>query len=148
GPGGFSQTITATQTFNNLTPGSYPVTANGVSSGGTDYSPNPASQTATVTTGSVASASVSYSVVVPGALNLKIDGMYLTQSVQTYSGSVPLVKDRDGFLRVFVTANQSNIAQPSVRVRFYNGINLVQTMTISAPGLSTPLSPDESSLSS
>ena len=30
--------------------------------------------------------------------------MYLTQSVQTYAGAVPLVKDRDGFLRVFVTA--------------------------------------------
>jgi hypothetical protein len=148
GPGGFSQTISATQTFTNLTPGTYTIAANGVSSGGTDYSPNPANQTASVTTGHVASASVSYSVVVPGALNLKIDGMYLTQSVQTYSGSVPLVKDRNGFLRVFVTANQSNLAQPSVRVRFYNGVTLVQTMTISAPGLSTPLSPDESSLSS
>ena len=123
GPGGFSQTITATQTFNNLTPGTYTITANSVSSGSTGYSPSPASQTTTVATGSVASASVSYSVVVPGALNLKIDGMYLTQSVQTYSGAVPLVKDRNGYLRVFVTANQSNVAQPAVRVRFYNGIN-------------------------
>ena len=149
GPGGFSQTITATQTFNNLTPGTYTITANSVSSGSTGYSPSPASQTTTVATGSVASASVSYSVVVPGALNLKIDGMYLTQSVQTYSGAVPLVKDRNGYLRVFVTANQSNVAQPAVRVRFYNGINPtpVQTLTINSPGLSTPLSPDESSLS-
>jgi hypothetical protein len=147
GPGGFSQTITATQTFSNLTPGTYTINANSVSSAGTDYSPAPASQTAAVVTGSVASATVTYSVVVPGALNLKIDGMYLTQSVQTYSGAVPLVKDRNGYLRVFVTANQSNVAQPAVRVRFYNGLTLVQTTTIPAPGLSTPLSPDESSLS-
>jgi hypothetical protein len=147
GPGGFSQTITGTQTFSNLTPGTYTINANSVSSAGTDYSPAPASQTAAVATGSVASATVTYSVVVPGALNLKIDGMYLTQSVQTYSGTVPLVKDRNGYLRVFVTANQSNVAQPAVRVRFYNGLTLVQTTTIPAPGLSTPLSPDESSLS-
>ena len=86
-------------------------------------------------TGSVSSAAVGYSVVIPGSLNLKIDGMYLTQSVQTYGGSVPLVKDRDGYLRVFVTANQSNAAQPAVRVRFYSSGTLVQTMTITAPGL-------------
>ena len=52
-------------------------------------------------------------------LNFCINGMYLTQSVQTYNGSVPLVKSRDGYLRVFVTANQSNTAAPSVRVTFY-----------------------------
>ncbi len=148
GPGGFSQTITATQSFADLTPGTYTITANSVSSSGTDYSPNSASQTAAVVTGSIASASVSYSVVVPGALNLKIDGLYLTQSVQTYAGAVPLVKDRDGYLRIFVTANQSNIAQPAVRVRFYSGLTVVQTMTINAPGLSTPLSPNEGALSS
>ncbi len=146
GPGGFSQTITATRTFNDLPAGSYSITANSVSSGGSDYSPNPPSQTVAVTSGSVASAGVSYSVVIPGALNLKIDGMYLTQSVQTYAGAVPLVQGRDGYLRVFVTANQSNVATPSVRVRFYNNGLLTQTMTITAPGLTTPLSSDESSL--
>ena len=45
--------------------------------------------------------------------NLRIDGLYLTQSVQTYTGAVPLVKDRDGYLRVFVTATQSNLAAPA-----------------------------------
>jgi hypothetical protein len=91
GPAGFSQTITATHTFNDLPTGTYTVTANSVSSGGSDYSPNPPSQTVPVASGSVASAGVTYSVVIPGALNLKIDGMYLTQSVQTYAGAVPLV---------------------------------------------------------
>ena len=148
GPGGFAQNITATQSFSNLTPGTYTIAANSVSPSGTDYSPNPPSQSAAVTTGAVATATVSYSVVVPGALNLHIDGMYLTQSVQTYAGAVPLVKNRDGYLRVFVTANQANTAAPSVRVRFYNNGVLAQTMTINAPGLTTPLAPDESSLSS
>jgi hypothetical protein len=148
GPGGFSQNITSTQTFSDLTPGTYTIAANTVSSGGSDYSPNPPSQTAAVVTGSVATAGVSYTVVVPGALNLRIDGMYLTQSVQTYAGAVPLVKDRDGYLRVFVTANQSNLVAPSVRVRFYSNGVLAQTMTINAPGLTTPLAPDESTLSS
>ena len=147
GPGGFSQTITATQSFSNLTAGTYTITANSVSSSGNDYSPNPPSQTAAVSTGAIATAAVSYTVVVPGALNLRIDGMYLTQSVQTYAGAVPLVRGRDGYLRVFVTANQSNLAAPSVRVRFYSSGLLAQTMTINAPGLTTPLSPDESSLS-
>lgn len=147
GPGGFSQTITATQTFANLTPGTYTITANSVSSSGTDYTPDPPSQTALVTIGAVASATVSYSVVVAGALDLRIDGMYLTQSVQTYAGAVPLVKGRDGYLRVFVTANQSNLAAPAVRVRFFSNGVLAQTMTINAPGLTTPLAPDESSLS-
>jgi hypothetical protein len=146
GPAGFSQTITATHTFNDLPTGTYTVTANSVSSGGSDYSPNPPSQTVPVASGSVASAGVTYSVVIPGALNLKIDGMYLTQSVQTYAGAVPLVQGRDGYLRVFVTANQSNVATPSVRVRFYNNGVLAQTMTITAPGVTVPLSPDESSL--
>ena len=146
GPAGFSQGITATHTFTDLAPGTYTVTANGVSSGGTDYSPNPPSQTALVALGTPAAASVTYGAVVAGALNLRIDGMYLTQSVQTYGGAVPLVRNRDGFLRVFVTANQSNVAAPAVRVRFYSNGVLAQTMTINAPGLSTPLSADESSL--
>ena len=73
--------------------------------------------------------------------------MYLTQSVQTYTGAVPLVKDRDGFLRVFVTATQSNLAAPSVRVRFAVSGVLDQGHRSSAPtACSVPLSPNEGSL--
>ena len=49
--------------------------------------------------------------------------MYLVQSVQTYDRTVPLVRDRDALLRVFVTANQVNTALPDVDVTLYaNGV--------------------------
>ncbi|MBI4544115.1 MAG: hypothetical protein HY703_02840, partial [Gemmatimonadetes bacterium] len=79
-------------------------------------------------------------------LNLKIQALYLTQSTQTQSGSVPLVKDRNAYLRVFVTANESNSATPVVRVRFYQGSNLLDTRTIAAPGSSVPTSLNEEPL--
>ena len=148
GPGGFSQAVPTSQTLGNLTPGTYSISASGVSADGAGYTPNPPSQTAVVAAGAGASANVSYTVVVPGALDLRIDGMYLTQSVQTYSGAVPLVKGRIGYLRVFVTANQVNAAAPVVRVRLYNGGTLAQTYTINSPGLTTPLAPNEGALTS
>jgi len=148
GPGGFAQDLTESTTLNGLPAGPYTVTAQSVSPGGTTYNPSPGSQIATVQTGSTTSASVSYTAGAAGGFNLRIDGMYLTQSVQTYTGAVPLVKDRDGYLRVFVTANQANLATPQVRVRFYQASNLISTLTIAPPGASVPLSPNEGSLTS
>ncbi len=55
------------------------------------------------------------------SLNLRIDGLYLTQSTQTYTNSVPLVAGRDGYIRVFVMANEGKTARPSVQVRFFKG---------------------------
>ena len=76
-----------------------------------------------------------------------IAGMYLTQSAQNYTGSVPLVQNRDGYLRVFVIADRSNTAAPTVRVRFYNNLVLQDSATILPGGLSVPTAVDESSLS-
>jgi len=148
GPGGFSQPVPATQTLTGLAPGDYTITATDVSSCSAQYTASPTSQTVAVAAGVATSASVSYSAAAAGTLNLCIDGLYLTQSVQTYDGAVPLVKGRDGYLRVFVTANEVNTAAPAVRVTFYSGGSPVQTLTINAPGITTPLSPNESSLSS
>jgi hypothetical protein len=148
GPSGYARDLTGTVTLTGLTPGAYTVTAQSVSPAGTSYNPSPGSQIATVPAGGSASANVSYTAGASGGFNLRIDGMYLTQSVQTYTGAVPLVKDRDGYLRVFVTANQSNLATPQVRVRFYLATVLVSTLTIVPPGVSVPLSPDESTLGS
>ena len=61
---------------------------------------------------------------------------------------MPLVAGRNGELRVFVLANQANTATPAVRVRFYSNGTLVQTSTITAPGASVPLAPDQSVLNS
>jgi hypothetical protein len=148
GPGGFSRQVTATQSLTGLAPGNYVVDAGAVSSGGTQYNGNPATQTVSVAAGATASAGVAYTTGVATGLNLRIDGLYLTQSVQTYSGSIPLVKGRDGYLRVFVTANRVNASAPPVQVRFYNGGVLASTVVINPPGASVPQSPNEGTLNS
>jgi hypothetical protein len=146
GPNGYDSPVTATTTLSSLEAGVYTVAAQSVSSAGTEYDPSPGTQSVNVTSGAGASASVGYTQAASAGVNLRIDGMYLTQSIQTYTGAVPLVKDRDGFLRVFVTATQTNLSAPSVRVRFaVSGVPTKDTI-LAANGLSVPLSPDEGSL--
>jgi len=148
GPEGYSQSVTATQILEGLVPGDYTVSAQDVlAPGGTLYSASPASQEVSVVAAATATATVTYSPPSSGDLNLVIDGMYLTQSVQTYAGSVPLVQDRDGYLRVFVVANRTNQATPTVRVRFFHDLVVQSEVIIAAPGLSVPTAVDESSLS-
>jgi len=60
GPGGFSQTILATQTATNLDPGTYTLAAEEVLSGTSVYAPQPVTQTIAVSAGATANASVSY----------------------------------------------------------------------------------------
>ncbi len=148
GPAGYAHGVSASETISGLALGGYTVTAQPVSTGGHAYQPAVTSQNVSVSEVAPASASVAYSEVATSGFNLRIDGLYLTQSVQTYGGAVPLVKDRDGYLRVFVTASESNLAAPAVRVRFYLGGVLASESTIPAPGVSVPLTPGEGSLSS
>ena len=147
GPGGYTQTVTTTQTLTGLAAGTYTIAPQNVMVGGTQYTASPSSQNAAVTTATAATVTVTYGGPPSGTLNLRIDGMYLTQSTQTYAGAVPLVQNRDGFLRVFVTANQVNAAQAAVRIRFYQDFVLQSEQTVTA-GLTVPTTPDESSLSS
>ena len=65
-------------------------------------------------------ATVTYALTVPGTVNLGDRGLYLTQSVQP-GDTVPLVANRDAYLRVFVRADQANTVAPAVRVRLYQG---------------------------
>jgi hypothetical protein len=149
GPGSYAHDVSASEMLSELAPGTYTISAQAVSGGGHSYQPSVSSQTVTVSDVALASATVAYSEAGSGgAFNLRIDGMYLTQSVQTYAGAVPLVKDRDGFLRVFVTATQSNLASPAVRVRFFIGGTQVSESTISAPSLGVPVSVSEGTLTS
>lgn len=91
-----------------------------------------------------------YSITVStSSLDLTVPTVYINQATQNLSFDVPLVANRDGYLRAFGIANQSNSSTPTVRVRIYNGSNsLLQTYTISAPGASVPTSTNESSLTS
>ena len=105
--------------------------------------------TATVSAGQTTALSFAVSCVATGqSVNLRVQRVWLTQSTQTAEGSVPLVESRDGFLRVFVTANPGSSVAPAVRVRFYQHGALVQTLTIPAPGSSTPSTILEGTLSS
>jgi hypothetical protein len=148
GPSGFSRPVTTTETLTGLASGSYTVSADNVTVGGATYAGNIDRPTVAVTAGSTAAVSVSYGVATGPTLNLRIDGLYLTQSIQTRTGRIPLVRDRTAFLRVFVVASQSNSARPSVRVRFFQDGTLTRTLTIAAPRSSTPTSVDEGQISS
>ncbi|HET6779243.1 MAG TPA: hypothetical protein VFH26_10175, partial [Gemmatimonadales bacterium] len=148
GPNGYSRNVTESETLGGLVPGTYTVAAqNVVASGGTPHSPDPATQDIAVGPSSTATATVTYAPPSSGALNLAIAGLYVTQSAQTYDGSVPLVQSRDGYLRVFVVANRTGVPVPQVRVRLYNTANPVgTTITIEPPGATVPTLVDESSL--
>ena len=61
---------------------------------------------------------------------------------------MPLIENRDGFIRVFVVADQPNTAQPTVRLRLFRNGGLTRTFVIPAPGPSTPQQRNEDDLSS
>ncbi len=148
GPDGYSQQLTATQTLSGLVRGSYTVTAVDVTSGSTKYTASPATRTISVPAAGTASVTVSYTVPAAPTLDLHIDGWELSQSVQTPDGDVPLVANREGYLRIFVVSNERNSVAPSVRVRLYSNGALASTLTVPAPGASTPLRRDEGKLAS
>ena len=137
GPDGYLANVVSTVTLAGLQPGDYTVTATAVSLNGEAYEPGAERQIVSVGPGIAPTVTVSYSNT-PGALNLRIDGMYVTQGSQRPDGTVPLIQDRDGYLRVFVVASGDNTAIPSVRVRLFHDGAQVQTLTLSAPSGSTP----------
>jgi reprolysin-like metallo-peptidase family M12B len=149
GPNGYAQSVGSTTTLTGLTPGSYLITASDAqAAGGTMHSPSPASQNADVVARATVSDTVTYSPPPSdGTVNLHVAGFYLTQSAQNYSGAIPLVKNRNGLLRVFLVADKANTAAPFVRVRFFNTLGVqVDSNLINPPALSTPTVVDESSL--
>lgn len=84
-------------------------------------------------------------------LDLHVENVQITQSTQDLNGSVPIVAGKDALIRVFVLANQSNTAAPSVR------ISIMNTNAVAVPGYpkvvtpvrtSVPTTLDESSLTS
>ena len=117
-----------------------------MSDGSTQYTPSPSSRTVTLGANAAASAQVAYNSGSAGGFNLRVDGLYLVQSIQTYGRNVPLVKDRDALLRVFVTANEVNIAVPAVRVRLYHAGTLASTTVINSPAGTTPQTVNEGNL--
>ena len=152
GPGTFSQTLTHSTTLSDLAPGTYQLAASAVASHDTSYAPSPTAATLAVAADAApAAATVVYARSSTGSttLDLSIGAMYLTQSTQTLAGTVPLVQNRDGYLRVFVLANQANSVTPAVRVRFYvNGALQGSPTIIAAPSHAVPTSIAEGTLAS
>ncbi len=152
GPGSYNQSVTSSRTLSGLAPGSYTIDAQNVTgvSCGSTFNASPATQSVTVTAGAAAPATVSYSSTASGLVNLCVDGMYLTQSAQSYAGNIPLVQNRNGLLRVFVVADQPNTPASAVQVqlRIYSPLGALSTVTLSPPvGLVyVPTAPDESAL--
>jgi hypothetical protein len=153
GPGSYNQSVTNTRTLSGLTPGTYTIEAQNVTSScGFTFNVSPATQNVTVTESATANATVSYSATASGLVNLCVDGMYVTQSAQNYAGTVPLVQNRSGLLRVFVVADQPNTPASAVQVqlRFYppgGGSPSIVPLSPPVGMVSVPTAPDESSLS-
>ena len=55
-----------------------------------------------------------------GQLTLTDPRFYITQAAHSKSRDVPLLKDKDGLLRVFLTTDSFNIAMPTATVAFYD----------------------------
>ena len=149
GPSSYSQTVARSTTLSDLAPGDYRLTAQTVASHDTNYVPSPEDATVAVAANAGPTATTVVYRKTTTTLDLSISAMYLTQSTQTLSGAVPLVQNRDGFLRVFVIANQMNSVTPQVRVRFYvNGTQEGSSTLIAAPSHSVPTSVSEGTLTS
>jgi hypothetical protein len=147
GPGGFDRILTSSGLLGGLATGAYTVTASYVSGGGQLYYPSISNGTANVTSGNTWTATVSYAVGPTPTLNLQVAGVQLFQSVQRPDNSVPMVVNRDALLRVFVTASGANTMAPAVRVRLYSNGVLVDSVLVSAPSSSVPLSVDTTNMS-
>jgi reprolysin-like metallo-peptidase family M12B len=146
---GYSRPVGATTTLTGLTPGSYLVTAsNATAAGGTTHTPNPPSQTVSVVARTTSNATVNYT---PppndGMYNLHVAGFYVTQSAQSYGGSIPLVTNRPGLLRVFVVSDEANTPAPIVRARFFDSLGVqVDSANMVPQGSFAPTAVDESSV--
>ena len=145
GPGGYSRTLPGSSTLTGLFPGTYAVVARNVGSSPT-YAPTPTSQNVDIGASlTPARASVAYAEAAlppPPQFNLSIDGMYVTQAVQKFDGSVPLIAGMPGLVRVFVKASTPNSVGTTVRLRIYQGSTLSQTLTLlpNTPGVPTTIS--------
>lgn len=150
GPAAYRAELPGSTLLTGLVAGEYTIVAGPVAAAGDTLLPSPPWQRLTVPAGDAPEIrSVGYGAARhTGALNLRVDGMYLTQATQVYSGSVPLVAGREAYLRVFVLGDLPNSARPEVRVRLYHGSLLKETFTIPAPGPGVPSWVSETVLSS
>jgi len=149
GPGGFQGIATASITLEGLLHGRYDISASPANSGTGPYTPSPATQGVTVVPGAVGLVNVNYLAgTSPQGLNLAIEAVQLQQIVQTHGGGVPLIAGRDALVRVFVRASEPNATLPQARVRLYDGVQQVASLTTSGPASGVPTVVNEGDLAS
>jgi len=102
---------------------------------------------AVTTAGGTATSTDPFTVTGAATLDLALKSWYITQGTQDYSGTVPLVANRDGIFRAFVTANEANTATPQVRVTISSGSSITWQTTLDAPGASVPTAVNEGDMS-
>ncbi|MEX2153334.1 MAG: zinc-dependent metalloprotease family protein [Gemmatimonadaceae bacterium] len=145
GPGGFEYRALNSVTLRGLSAGTYTIAATSFAgSCPNTYAATPSQLTKDVTVGATTQASVTY-VEGPADLNLRIDSVHLTQTTQNYAGTVPMLRGRDAYLRVFGEANKCNTSQPNVRVTVSGA---AQPFVIAASEQSVRTSPDQGALAS
>jgi hypothetical protein len=147
GPGSFARAVDLSTpvTLTSLEPGTYALSASTFVNQATTFAPTTPTQSVVVVRGATAATTITWAT--QTALNnLVLESAYITQAVQRMDGSVPLVANRDGMLRVFVRAAQGNSWRPQVRVRLYDGVQLVQTSTLEAQEASVRTTLDEGTL--
>src|SRR5512133_3007157 len=81
-------------------------------------------------------------------LDLHIEKVAFTQSIQTLDNAVPIVAGKDGFIRVFVLANKPNSVFPVVQITLLNnGVPVAgYPKTVASAGYTAALYLDESLL--
>jgi uncharacterized protein YjdB len=131
---GLTQQLTATVTGTTNSNVLWTSSATGiatVSSTGVVRAITAGSANITVTSAADASktATANITVTVGTGVNLDLPLVYLTQSVQTTDGRIPLVAGRPTLVRVFVRGSSAGLGTAAVRVRFFNGSSLLGTVT-------------------
>lgn len=82
----------------------------------------------------------------PTGGTVRTEIVHITQATQNRDASVPLVAGRDGYLRVFLLADQAGTPAPSVRVQLFHGEVLRETVTIPAPAATVPTAVNQGEL--
>lgn len=85
--------------------------------------------------------------VTASTVNFSVAGVTVNQGSQTRSGAIPLIAGRDGWLRVFATANVANESSPRVRVQLVQDGAVVSTTVLSSATNSVGASVDDGNLS-
>ncbi len=125
GPGGFSQSLKASQTLGNLEPGSYTLTAASVSASGLIYTASISGSPATIEAGKFATANVTYALQNPGGtggLSVRVSGLPegLTPAlvVRGPGGTFPISLDQplQNLVPGAYTVTASPVRQPGTTV--------------------------------